>query len=71
MGLIILLTLDHKFWNWNLSKSSKVSEDLNFHLVSNKNLSEILPSSDLGPGPDEVDQSCLKVLHLCHSQKIW
>jgi len=31
-------------------------------------LSEILPSSNWGPGPDEVGQ---EVLHLwCHSQKI-
>ena len=32
-------------------------------LVSNKNLSEILPSNDLGPWPGEVGQGGLKVLH--------
>jgi len=31
-------------------------------LVSNKNLSEILPCSGLGTGPDKVDQKGLKVL---------
>jgi len=44
--------------------SSKVSQDLDCILVSNKNFSEILPSNDLGPGPGEVGQGILKVLHL-------
>jgi len=35
--------------------SSKVSNDSDCSLVSNKNFSEILPSSDLGPGPGEVE----------------
>ena len=36
-----------------------------------KALSEILPSSGLGLGPDEVGQKGLKLLHLWnHSQKI-
>jgi len=36
-----------------------------------KNLSEILPSNGLSPGPGEVGQGGLKVLHLwCHAQKI-
>jgi len=44
---------------------------LGFNLVSNKNLSEKLPSSCLGPEPDEECQKGLKLLHLwCHSQKI-
>jgi len=43
---------------------------LDFSLVSNKNLSEILPSSGLGLGPDKVGQKDLKQPHLqCHSQK--
>jgi len=46
------------------SKSSKVSKDSDFYLVSNKNLSKILPSSGLGLGSDEVDQKGLKLLHL-------
>jgi len=51
--------------------SSKVSQDLDCILVSNKNFSEILPSNDLGPGPGEVGQGILKVLHLWHhTQKI-
>jgi len=58
--------------NPNPSKSSKVSKYLDFSLVSNKNWSEILPSSGLGPGLDEVGQSGLKIRHLWHhSQKIW
>jgi len=48
----------------NPSKSIKLSKDLDFSLVSNKNLSEKLPSSSLGPGPDEVGQKDLKQLHL-------
>jgi len=52
-----------------VSKSSKVSKDLDCSLVSNKKFSEILPSNDLGPG--KVNQGGLKVLHLWHhSQKI-
>jgi len=37
---------------------------VDFSLVSNKNVIEILPSIGLGSGPDEVGQSGLKVLHL-------
>jgi len=34
-------------------------------------LSQILPYNGLGPGPGEVGQGGLKVLHLwCHSQRI-
>jgi len=54
-------------------QATKVSNDLYFSLVSNKNFqSEMLPSKGLGPGPDEVGQRGLKVVHLWgHSQKIW
>jgi len=63
--------LDHNFWTQNLSKSSKVSKDLDCSPVSNKNFREILPSNGLGPGPGEVGQGGLKALHLWrHSQKI-
>jgi len=32
----------------------------------------LLPPSGLGPGPDEVGEKALKLLHLWHhSQKIW
>jgi len=62
--------LDHNFWTWNPSRSSKVSKDSDCSLVSNKNFSEILPSNSLGPGPGEVGQGGQKVLHLWrHSQK--
>jgi len=44
--------------------SSKVLKDSDCSLVFIKNLSEILPSNCLGPGPGEVGQGCLKVLHL-------
>jgi len=40
---------------------------LDSSLVANKNLSEMLPSSSLGVGPDEVGQ---KGVMLLHSQKI-
>jgi len=68
--VLILLFLGHKFWAQNHSRSSKASKNSDFSLVSNKNLSEILPSSGLGLGPDKVGQKDLKQLHLrCHSQK--
>jgi len=41
-----------------------VSKDSDYSLVSNKNFSEILPYSGLGPGPGEAGQGGLKVLHL-------
>jgi len=44
---------------------------MDFSLVTNRNLSKILPFSSLGSVSDEVDQSGLKVLHFwCHSPKI-
>jgi len=50
----------------------QVLKDLDFSLLSNKNLSEILPSSGLGSGPNEVDSKDRKLVHLWrHSQKIW
>jgi len=49
----------------------QVSKDLHFTQVSNKNLSEILPPSGLGPGADEVGKKHQKLLHLWrHSQKV-
>jgi len=36
-------SLDHNFWTWNPSRSSKVSKDSDWSLVSSKNFSEILP----------------------------
>jgi len=50
----------------------KVLKDLDFIPDSNKNLSKILPSSGLSPGPDEVGQKGLKQLHIWRlSQKNW
>ena len=67
---VILLCLGHNFWTQNTSKSSIVSKESDFSLVSKKNLSEILPSSSLDLGPDEVGQKGLKQLNLWHhSQK--
>jgi len=37
---------------------------LDYSLVSNQNLSEILPSNSLGLGSGEVGQDGLKVLYL-------
>jgi len=54
MGLLTLFILDHNIWTRNLSKSIKVSKDSDFSLISNKNLSKILPSSGWGLGADEV-----------------
>jgi len=64
MVLITLFIIDHNFWTQNLSKSIKVLKDSDFRLVSNKNLSDILPSSGLGLEPDEVDQNDLKQIPL-------
>jgi len=62
---------DHNIWTRNLSRSSKVSKESDCRLVSNKIFSEILASNGLGPGPNEVGQDVLKVLHLwCYSEKI-
>ena len=48
----------------------QISKDSDCGLVSNKNFSEIVPSSGLGAGPGEVGQGSPKALHLwCHSQK--
>jgi len=66
IGLIINFVVFRSFWTRNSSKSSKVSIGSGFSLVSNKNLSEILPSSSLGLRPDEVGQKGLKQLHLWH-----
>ena len=64
-----MFILDHNFWTRNFSRSSKVSKDSDFSLLSNKNFSEILPSSSLGPG--EVGQGGLRVFHSQrHSQEI-
>jgi len=64
--------LYHNLWTLNLSRSSKVSKDSeDWSLISNKNLSEILPSNGLNPGPGKAGQGGLIVLHLWrHSQKI-
>jgi len=65
-----LFAVDHNFWTRNPSGWSKVSKDSDCRLVSNKTFSQIVPSNSLGPGPGEVGQDGLKVLHLwCHSQK--
>jgi len=61
----------HNFWTQNPSKSSKVSKDSDFSLVSNKNLRAILPSRGLKPGWDELGKKGRKLFHLWHhSQKI-
>jgi len=57
-------SLDHNFWTWNPSRSSKVSKDSDCSLASSKNFSEILPSNGWRPGPGKVGQGGLKVLHL-------
>jgi len=56
MGLInYLLFLGHNFWTWTLASHPNY-QDSDFSLASNKYLSEILPSSSLGLGLDEVGQ---------------
>ena len=65
-----MFILDPNFWTWNPSKLSKVSKDLDLSLLSNKSLSNIIPSSTLGPELDEVGQRGL-VHWWHHSQKIW
>jgi len=58
-----LFTSDHIFCTRNHSGSSKVYKNSDFNLVSNKNFSEILSSTDLGPGSGEVGQGGQKVFH--------
>ena len=67
IGLITWFIIDHNFWTTKPSKSIKVSKDSNCSLVSNKNLSEILPSSSLGPGLGEMGQGSLYLWY--HSKK--
>jgi len=50
--LVFILGHNDNFWTQNPNKSSKVSKDLDFSLVSHKNLNKILLSGGLGPGPD-------------------
>jgi len=58
-------------WTRNARKLIKGSEDSDFSLASNKNLSEILPSSIYAQG----QVTCAKMAknrHLrCHLQKLW
>jgi len=69
MGLIIFLFLIITFEPETLESHPKYQKT-DFSLVSNKSLSKILPSSSLGPGPDEVGKRGLKVFHLWrHLQK--
>jgi len=56
--------LHHNFRTRNPSRSSKVSKDSDYSLVSNKNFSEILPPNGWRPGPGKVGQGHQKVLHL-------
>jgi len=63
MGLIIFLFLIITFEPETLESHPKYQKT-DFSLVSNKSLSKILPSSSLGPGPDEVGKRGLKVFHL-------
>ena len=60
--LLILLFLSHNYWTRNPASHPKNQKTLS--LISNKNFSEILPSSSLGLGPDEVGENSLKLLHL-------
>jgi len=43
-------------------------KDLDFRLVFNKNLSEILQSSSLGSGPDEVGQKKYSTYDVTHKK---
>jgi len=63
------MTLDHNFWTRNPSKSSKVSNDSDCSLVSNKNFSEIPPSNGCRPRSGKVGQGGLKVLDYDVTQK--
>ena len=66
-----MFTLDHNVWTRNPNSSSEVSKDSDCSLVSNQNIGGVLPSDGLGPGPGELRQGGLKVLHFWrHSQKI-
>jgi len=54
--ITLFFILDHTFSTQNHSKSSKESIVSDFSLVSNKNLTKILPSSGLGLEPYKVGQ---------------
>jgi len=60
----------HNFRTRNARKLIKGSKDLDFNLVSIKNLSKILSTIDWGPGPDNLGQKGLNLPYLrCHPQK--
>jgi len=57
-----LFALDHNFLTQNPSRSSKVSKDSDFSLVSKKALANYYHLAVWAKGPDEVGQSGLKVV---------
>ena len=69
--LIMLLFLGHDFWTRNVRKPIKGSEDSDSSLVSNTNLSEILPSSAIwAQGQATWSKMTWNLPHLWrHSQK--
>jgi len=60
----------HYFWTRNFRKPIRGSKDSDFSLVSDKNLSEILSSSDWALGQETLAKTDKNLPHLwCHSQK--
>ena len=69
---MILLILGHTLWTQDPRKSIKGSKNSDSSLVSNKNLSEILPFSGLDLGQVTWAKMATNLLHLWrHSQKTW
>jgi len=54
----------HNFQTKNAGKPIKSSEDSDYSLVSNKNLSQKIISCGWGPGPDDLGQKCLNLPHI-------
>jgi len=53
----------HNFWARNARKPIKASKDLDYSLVSTKNLSQNFCSSSCGLGPDDLGQKGLNLSH--------
>jgi len=67
-----LFILDHSCWTWNIRKFIKGSKDVDSSLVSNENISKILPSSGLTQVRYQQSNMAKNLPYLWrHSQKKW
>ena len=58
------MMIGHNFWTRNAKKPIKDSEDSVYSRVSTKNLRQKIGSCGWGPGPDNLGQNYLNLIHL-------